>query len=85
MGRPLDQRTSRDFSDNQTAIDIKQSGTYTDPLIMKIIWAIFFHAAKRNLNLILSYVPGKGNIDADLLSRFQIEQFLQRNPQADWS
>ena len=72
------------FSDNQTTIDVWQSGTCTDPLIMKIIRAIFFHAAKRNLNLILSYVPGKENIDADLLSRFQVKQFLQRNPEADW-
>ena len=32
-----------------------------------------------------SYVPGLENINADLLSRFQIEEFLHLNPQADES
>ena len=31
----------------------------------------------------MTYVPGKKNIDADLLSRFQVDDFLRRNPTAD--
>ena len=72
------------FSDNKTTIEVWQSGTCTDSLMMAIIRAIFFKAAKVNLNIILSYIQGKKNIDADLLSRLQVHEFLQRNPQADW-
>ena len=53
--------------------------------MMKIIRAIFFYAAKHNVNIILAFVPGKENIDADLLSRLQVQDFLLRNPQADWN
>ena len=73
------------FSDNQTTVDVWQSGSCTDALMMKIIRAIFFHAAKHNLNIVLSYISGKENTDADLLSRLQVEEFLLRNPQADWN
>ena len=51
--------------------------------MMAIIRAIFFKAASVNLNLILSHISGKKNIDADMLSRLQVEDFLARNPHAD--
>ena len=72
------------FSDNKTTIEVWQSGSCTDKLMMAVIRAIFFKAAKHNFNIVLSYLPGKDNTDADLLSRFQVHQFLQRNPEADW-
>ena len=71
------------FSDNKSTVEAWQSGTCNDALMMAIIRAIFFRAAKFNLNVILSYFPGKKNIDADMLSRFQVEEFLARNPEAD--
>ena len=71
------------FSDNQTTVDVWNTGSCSDNLMMAIIRAIFFKAARSNLNIVLSYIPGKENVDADLLSRFQVDEFLQRNPEAD--
>ena len=71
------------FSDNKTTIDVWQTGSCTDAVMMRIIRAISFKAATVNLNLVLSHVPGKQNVDADMLSRFQVQEFLQRNPEAD--
>ena len=72
------------FSDNKTTVDVWRSGSCNDPLMMRIIRAIFFKAAKVNLNIILCHISGKENVDADLLSRFQVQEFFHRNPQADW-
>ena len=71
------------FTDNQSIIDIWTSGTSTDALIMAIVRALFFHLAERNANLILSYVPGSKNVDADRLSRLQVTEFKEDNPLAD--
>ena len=73
------------FSDNSSTVEAWNSGTCNDAWMMAIIRAIFFRAAKLNLNILLAYVPGLENINADLLSRFQIEEFLHLNPQADES
>ena len=71
------------FTDNQSVVDVWKTGTCTDALMMKVIRAIFFRAAKLNLNIILAHVAGVDNIDADMLSRFQVQEFRSRNPQAD--
>ena len=51
--------------------------------MMRVIRAIFFRAAKLNLHIILAHVAGVDNTDADMLSRFQVQEFRSRNPQAD--
>ena len=71
------------FSDNQSVVDVWRSGTCTDALMMRVIRAIFFRAAKLNLHIILAHVAGVDNTDADMLSRFQVQEFRSRNPQAD--
>ena len=38
---------------------------------------------RRNINVLMLHVPGISNIDADLLSRFQVQRFMERNPEAD--
>ena len=71
------------FTDNRSVVDVWKSGTCTDPLMMMVIRAMFFRAAKLNINIILVYVKGVDNVNADLLSRFQVRQFLDLNPQAE--
>ena len=51
--------------------------------MMAVIRAIFFRAASINLNIILAYIPGPENVNADLLSRFQVDEFLLLNPDVD--
>ena len=50
---------------------------------MAIVRALFFHLAERNANLILSYVAGSKNVDADCLSRLQVAEFKEDNPLTD--
>ena len=71
------------FTDNQVIIDIWKTGTCPNPRMMRLVRALFFHAANLNINIIMSHIPGKLNTNADLLSRFQVEEFLRSNPSAD--
>ena len=71
------------FTDNQSIIDIWKTGTSTNKRMMRLVRAMFFHAANLNLNIIMSHIPGKLNTNADLLSRFQVEEFQRLNPTAD--
>ena len=71
------------FTDNESIIEIWKNGTCPNKRMMVIVRALFFHAASLNLNIIMSHLPGKQNINADLLSRFQVEAFRRRNPTAD--
>jgi hypothetical protein len=71
------------FTDNQSAVDVWQSGTCSDARMMAVVRALFFRAARLNLNVILSHVAGVDNSDADLLSRLQVQEFLNANPDAD--
>ena len=71
------------FTDNQSIIDIWKTGTCTNKRMMRLVRALFFHAANLNLNVVMSHIPGKLNTNADLLSRFQVVEFLRLNPTAD--
>ena len=71
------------FTDNQSIINIWTTGTCSDARMMSIVRAMFFHLAERNANLILSFVPGARNINADRLSRLQVTEFRNDNPEAD--
>ncbi len=71
------------FSDNQDTVDIWYKGSTTEKQMMKILRKLFFFTAKHNINLILKHIPGKDNVLADLLSRFQVDKFLDTLPTAD--
>ena len=71
------------FTDNQSIIDVWTSGTCSDARMMLIARALFFHLAERNANLVLSFIPGTRNINADRLSRLQVTEFQEDNPEAD--
>ena len=71
------------FTDNKSLVDVWSTGTCDDKRMMAIIRALFFHTASLNISLILSYIPGAENINADLLSRLQVQEFQQLNPDAD--
>ena len=64
-------------------IDVWSSRSTSDARMMAIIRAIFFRCAEINLNLVISHIPGKENTNADLLSRFQVAQFVSLNPYAE--
>ena len=71
------------FTDNDSIIEVWKTGTCTNKYMMILVRALFFHAAQLNMNIIMSHIPGKLNTNADLLSRFQVDEFRRRNPAAD--
>ena len=71
------------FSDNRAVVDIWFTGTCKDKLMMSLLRSLFFHTARLNINLLLSFIPGRYNVNADLLSRLQVEEFRRSHPTAD--
>ena len=71
------------FSDNKAVIDVWFTGSCKDRKMMSLIRSLFFHTAGLNINLLLSFVPGRYNINADLLSRLQVQEFKWNHPAAD--
>ena len=70
-------------TDNQSVVDIWLTGTCADKNMMKIIRSLFFFTAKRNINLLMAHIRGTDNVNADLLSRLQVQQFRRNCPDAD--
>ena len=60
-----------------------KSGTCVNKDIMRLVRALFLFTANRNINILMEHIPGLTNISADLLSRLQVDKFLDRHPSAD--
>ena len=71
------------FTDNRSVVDIWVTGTCTDKHMMSVIRSLFYFTAKLNINLLMAHVPGTDNINADLLSRLQVQAFKLNHPSAD--
>ena len=71
------------FTDNTCILRVWEKGSSKDKNIMILLRALFFFCGRHNIHLQFSHVPGKQNVDADALSRFQVELFKARHPEAD--
>ena len=71
------------FSDNMCVVQVASAGTCKDRLMMRILRAMFFFTAQHNIILSFRHLPGSSNVNADLLSRLQVQRFLQLSPFAD--
>ena len=71
------------FSDNQCVVQVATLGSCKDPHMMCILRTMFFFTALRNIRLLLRHIPGISNINADYLSRLQVQRFLRASPLAD--
>ena len=65
-------------TDNMPVVQVWATGTCKCPHIMSLVRRLFFFLAQRNVNLRLAHVPGCQNINADMLSRLQVEEFRSR-------
>lgn len=73
------------YTDNQSVVDVWRSGVTTDGTMLGLLRRIFFFGAQFNLNIVLYHISGYSNVNADLLSRLQVEEFLNLNPGVDES
>ena len=71
------------YTDNQAVVDVWYKGVATNPLMLQILRAIFFFAASHNINILVRHIPGLHNIDADFLSRLQVQRFKENHPSAE--
>jgi len=67
-------------SDNYAVVHIINKQTSKDTLIMKLVRRLVVASMKFNILMKAEHIPGHFNILADLLSRFQIQQFRARAP-----
>ena len=70
------------YTDNMPLVYIWSRGS-RNPLIMRLVRALFLRTASHNSNLVLRHIPGHDNTLADLLSRFQVHRFFQLHPTAE--
>ena len=71
------------YSDNLNVSTIWSSGTSKNPLLMRLVRALFLHSARNDFNILIKFIPGKDNVLADLLSRSQVHRFKQLHRDAD--
>jgi len=69
-------------SDNQSAVNIINKQTSRCPSIMKLVRFFVLQCLKCNLAFTARHIPGKHNIIADALSRFQMDRFRKAAPAA---
>ena len=68
--------------DNEAVVQILNSGTSRDPIVMGLMRCLYFIAAKFSLLLSATHLAGADNILADALSRDNLDLFLTLHPQA---
>ena len=68
--------------DNQAIVRCLNSGTSHCPHIMVLLRSLLLIAAKPNFHIAAQHIPGKHNIIADSLSRFNMQVFRAHAPQA---
>ena len=64
-------------TDNMPVVQVWATGTCKCPH-MSLVHLLFFFLSQRKVNLLLAHVPGGQNINADMLSRLQVEEFRSR-------
>ena len=71
------------FTDSLSMVQVWSTGTCKDKVVMRLIRALFTFTAERNINLVLTHIPGVQNVAADFLSRLQVERFRQSYPRSN--
>ena len=69
--------------DNMSIVQILQSQTSKDPIIMSLLRPMVITAMTHNIQFYSQHIPGKLNVIPDLLSRFQIQKALTMAPWLD--
>ena len=68
------------FCDNKAVVDILNSQTSKDALVMKLVRKFVLKCMQYNINFHLQHIAGKQNIVSDALSRLQIHKARSLQP-----
>ena len=66
-------------TDNEALVFVWSNGS-RHPAIMRLVRSLFSRSASLSINLLFHHIPGTTNVNADLLSRLQVDHFLHINP-----
>ena len=69
-------------TDNFDVVQVWKTGSCKDKALMALVRKLFFFIARKNINVLMTHVPGKENVLADLLSRLQVARFRELHPSA---
>jgi hypothetical protein len=69
--------------DCQPNVDAWRRGDSSKPAISNLIRTLLFIAATHEFNMNIIHIPGVKNVYADMLSRGQVQRFLDSHPQHD--
>ena len=70
------------YCDNESVVQIVNSGASREDIIMDLVRELFLVAAKNDFRIYASHVAGKKNLIADSLSRFNLQEFFRLVPGA---
>ena len=73
------------FTDNESLVSVINKQTSHDNQVMKMVRHMVLHCLRHNILFRAKHIPGKKNVLADLLSRLQVQQFLELAPQVQAS
>ena len=82
-GHLFEKKQIKFYTDNENICNLWKSLAPKDLGLMRLLRHLYFRAFKNNCNVLLTHIPGKYNIQADLLSRLQVDKFKQISPAAE--
>ena len=82
-GKEWSRKRIQFFCDNESVVSVITSGTSKDEEITHLLRALFLVSARFNFKVMATHVPGKTNLVADALSRFNMQVFFRLAPQAN--
>ena len=71
------------FTDNGTLVDVINRQTSKEPKVMTLIPHLVLNCLTHNILFRACHIPGFLNVQANHLSRFQVEEFLAPRPDTD--
>ena len=71
--------------DNQAVVSIWKSGTTGASETMGLVHLLYFCAAKYNINVCITYIPGNNNDIDDCLSRYKQDKFQMLAPKVNYA
>ena len=66
--------------DNQAVVAVTKSGTCKNQVIMSLMRYFVLQCLKRDLSVVVSYIPSEENTGPDLLSRMKVKEFRRCFP-----
>ena len=82
-GSRLKNRRLKIFVDNKSLVEVLNKQSSKEPLVMVLVRKLVLLCLQLNIVLSVGHIYGTSNINADLLSRLQVDRFRSLYPSAN--